>query len=39
MEDLPIEKIMLELSKVFAVIRYYNFIIIGHLHGLQGISI
>jgi hypothetical protein len=36
---LLIEKIMLDLSKVYAVIRYYNFLITGHLHALQGISI
>ena len=34
MEGLPIEKIMLELSEVYAVIHYFNFFIIGHLHAL-----
>jgi len=34
MEGLPIEKIMLELSEVYAVVHYYNIIITGHLHAL-----
>ena len=34
MEGLPIEKIMLELSKVCVVIHCYYFFIIGHLHAL-----
>ena len=34
MEGLPIEKIVLELSEVCAVIHYYNIIISGHLHAL-----
>ncbi len=34
MEGLPIEKIMLEFSKVYAVIHCYNFFITGHLHAL-----
>ena len=33
-EEPPIEKIKLDLSKVYAVIRYYNFFITGHLHAL-----
>jgi hypothetical protein len=34
MEGSLIEKEMLELSEVFAVNRYYNFFIAGHLHAL-----
>jgi hypothetical protein len=39
MEGLPIEKIMLELSEVYAVNRYYNFFFTDHIHSIPGISI